>query len=55
MRAKPVKSRMFAIALPVVLFIAGISATCGVSKGDTRELQNAPWATATVSTSRTGP
>lgn len=51
MRPKPTRSLMFAIALPVLLFIAGISATCGVSKGETRDWQATPSAPATVSIS----
>jgi hypothetical protein len=46
---------MFAIALPVLLFVAGISATCGVSKGETRDWQKAPSVAATVSISPTRP
>ncbi len=41
MRPKPVRNRMLAIALPALLFVAGISATCGVSKGETRDWQEA--------------
>ncbi len=55
MRSKPVRNRMCAIVLPVLLFIAGISATCGVSKGQTRDWQKAPRAAATVSISPTLP
>jgi hypothetical protein len=55
MRAKPIRSRTFAIALPVLLFVAGISATCGVSKGETRDRQEAPRAAVVVSISLTHP
>lgn len=55
MRPKPVRNRMFAIALPVLLFVAGISATCGVSKGETRDWQKSPRVAATVSVSPARP
>jgi hypothetical protein len=55
MRPKPARSLMFAIALPVLLFIAGISATCGVSKGETRDWQEAPAGPTTVSISSVRP
>ncbi len=38
MRRKATRSRLFTITLPVVLFIAGISATCSASKAEM-----APW------------
>ena len=53
MRSKPIRNRLFAIALPVLLFVAGISATCGVSKGETRDRQKAPRAAVPASGSPT--
>lgn len=55
MRPKPVRNRMLAIALPALLFVAGISATCGVSKGETRDWQEAAQAAPTISMSPTRP
>lgn len=55
MRPKPVRSRTFVITLPALLFIAGISATCGVSKGEMRDWQEALPAAAIVSVSPTRP
>lgn len=34
MRRKAATSRFFTITLPVILFIAGISATCSASKAE---------------------
>jgi hypothetical protein len=53
MRPKPIRNRMFAIALPVLLFVAGISATCGVSKGEMRDWQKASRAAVPTSGSPT--
>ena len=55
MRPRAVRSRLFTIALPVLFFIAGISATCGVSKGETRNRQVASQEATTVSISPVRP
>lgn len=42
MRRKAARGRFFTITLPVILFIAGISATCSASKAEMAPWQKSP-------------